>query len=157
MRRSTKKEFLKAVESGDLASLRTLLANGTDPNFKTSYGESPLVRALHRRHEDVAMLLLDSGADPGAVSRDGASPLFWAARYGYLRIVARLLELGANVHAAREGPVTPLAIAVSNGHVNIVRLLLANGADPERSYLGKHLTHFAHTAEMHDALTGRRS
>ncbi|MFN0134891.1 MAG: ankyrin repeat domain-containing protein [Phycisphaerae bacterium] len=150
-------ELIKAVEAGDIASLRSLLDEGADPNFKTSYGETPLFLAINRHHDDVAMLLLDAGADANATADDGATPLFWAARHGRVNMVARLLEWSANVHASRDGVVPPLAIAVTNGHTEVVRLLLRNGADPDRSYLGQHLTHFARSPQMHRELTLSRS
>lgn len=159
VRRSVKKEFLKAVESNDIAALRRILADGADPNFLTRYGETPLFVALNRGHEDTAMALLDAGADPGVVSNNGTTPLFWAARHGYLRVVERLLQLGVDVHAARDGDVPPLAMAVSCNHAEVVRLLVAHGADFNRPYLGLHLKNIAADDAMRRALrcvTSRR-
>jgi ankyrin repeat protein len=150
VQRSKKKLLLKAVESGDARRLRGLLTQGADPNFRTRYGETPLMVALHRSQTEAALILLEARADVTARARDGATALFWAARYGNLAVMQRLLAAGADVSAAREyRDCTPLAVAVSNGHV---RMLIAAGADPEQRYLGERLTYFARSDDMRRAL-----
>jgi ankyrin repeat protein len=156
MQRSLKKAFLKAVEGSDLRRLRNLLDQGADPNFQSSFGETPLTVAIHRGQIESAILLLDAGANVRIQSRDGATALFWAARYGQLEIVERLLAAGADVHAAREHRGnTPLARAVSDGHAAVAQKLIEHGADPDQSYLGEKLTCFAKDDEMRRILLRR--
>ena len=89
----------RAAESGNLASLETMLACGFAPESKDKDGVTPLQRAAYGGHPEAVRELLQYGADVNAT--DGmfaASPLIWAvegrrhARPGSDHVeVARLL------------------------------------------------------------------
>ena len=119
-----------AARVGDLESVKLLLDAGVDINIETQphegvsragAGYTPLLIAVLRAQEDVAMYLLDHGADPN-IDATGMTPLHWASTswegyasnpvYGFidpmsgipdrdakLRIVRALLAHGADVNA----------------------------------------------------------
>src|SRR5262245_42243960 len=104
-----------AAESGDAASIRTLLARGADPNGKDTHGLTPLVRAARRGHYSAAEALLDGGADPNLFdsiwTRPGWSPLMNAVHKSQPRIVRLLIDRGADVNARTTDGTTPLALS----------------------------------------------
>src|SRR5713226_2122007 len=55
-------DLLAAARKGDLASLKSLLANGAALETKTPYGQTPLYLAAMNGHQEVVDFLLDKGA-----------------------------------------------------------------------------------------------
>jgi len=96
-----------AASSGELATVRTLLARGALVDLgqnarKTN--QSPLTAACELGHLEVARCLLDHGADPNArtdVNRFGGqrlwTPLMEAAKSGRQELIELLLERGAEL------------------------------------------------------------
>ena len=101
----------------DIASLKTLLAAGADPNLEDG---STHLCALHytaiQGRIDEAVLLVTAGADVNAKgSLSGKSPLHYAmnyyARSGAPEIVQFLIDNGADVNAKDNNGMTPLQYA----------------------------------------------
>jgi hypothetical protein len=94
-----------AARAGDVATIRSLIAQGADPNEAAGQNNwSPLLHAIHKGQIRSVEALLDGGADINRLSGDGVTPLMMAAGYGYTDIVQLLLKRGANPRIAdREG------------------------------------------------------
>src|SRR5688500_2590820 len=89
-----------AAEDGDAASVARLLAAGTTADARLTHdGETPLMRAAARGHEEVARVLLDAGADASAQRGDGFTPLILAVFFGHEGVVRLLVGRGADAHA----------------------------------------------------------
>jgi ankyrin repeat protein len=96
--------FFEASANGDVAALRTLLAN--NPNLARvanpaapHEGWTGLHSAAKGGHADAAGVLLDHGADPNArEAGDNTYPLHWAAAHGHVPTVRALLDAGGDVH-----------------------------------------------------------
>ena len=90
--------FFAACESGDVATLRQLLAH--DPNLvheRNARGGTGLHLAV--AHLEAVRLLLEYGADPNARERgDNAYPLHFAGGAGGIEVVRALLDAGGDVH-----------------------------------------------------------
>jgi ankyrin repeat protein len=71
-----------AARSGDLESVKVLLAAGAHVNEGTPEDGTPLVLAIASGHEAVARYLLDHGADPNAKDGYGITALHWALQDG---------------------------------------------------------------------------
>ena len=56
-------------------SAATTLARGANPNARTTYGDTPLHRAVLHMHVQSVRLLLDAGADPNSSDHHGETPL----------------------------------------------------------------------------------
>ena len=123
--------LFRAITTGDVTGVRTLLNEGADPNECYGEDEEPalLVAAIEGRYE-ISSALLSAGAHADAADCEGYTPLMGAVCANNLPIVNLLLTAGATPSAtcARSGS-TPLHDAAAGNHLAIVRALLAAGAD----------------------------
>lgn len=89
-----------AAGEGDAAAVARLLAAGASADARLAPGgETPLMRAAARGHEDVARVLLGAGADASAQRADGFTPLILAVFFGHEGVVRLLVEHGADARA----------------------------------------------------------
>jgi len=68
-------EINDAAQSGDLATVEQLLAQGADVNSTANGGATPLHWAAGNDHKEMAELLLAHGADVNARDNFGQTPL----------------------------------------------------------------------------------
>ena len=120
-----------AARSGDLAALRSLLAQGEDANAAHGDGMSALHWAAERGDAGMTEALVHAGATVEAVTRIGQyTPLHVATTAGQASVVELLLEFGADAMAATStSGVTPLHLAAASGSVAAISALLDHGAD----------------------------
>lgn len=121
--------LISAADTGDVAAVARLVAEGADVNVRIRGDGTALIRAA--AHGDLAVVdeLIRLGADVNRASRGDGNPLIAAASAGHQDVVERLLEAGADVDAIVPGDETALINAARHGHLEIVRLLVAKGAD----------------------------
>src|SRR6185436_4000979 len=100
--------FLRAALSGDVATMRLLLAHGADPNLPTQAGTTPLMAA--------------SGVNWVVAQTYTESP------QSQLAAIQLCLDHGADVNAANSMGLTALLGAANRGANDIIRSLVANGA-----------------------------
>ena len=124
--------FLDAVETGDLATVRNLLADDPglvsiqDNRKKGSFGP-PLHLAIRQGHADIVEFLLSKGANPNERYVNGLGPLHEAAREGNPDSVKMLVKYGADVNSRKDGfSHPPLCFATSR---EATEALIAAGAD----------------------------
>jgi ankyrin repeat protein len=75
-------ELIQAVRATQLERVRELLADGVDPNVRSSGGRTALHAAAEEGILEAAQLLIDAGASIEARNFSGDTPLHCAARYG---------------------------------------------------------------------------
>jgi ankyrin repeat protein len=117
-----------AAERGDLAAVRSLIAQGIDVNATRVDGTAALHAAVHADHLEIADLLLRSGANAGARDRYGVTPLSLACVNGNAEMIRRLLEAGVDPDSTDPGGETALMCAARTGAVAALRLLIERGA-----------------------------
>lgn len=118
-----------AIQQNDVATVRTMLAEGASVNGPLDGGgKPPLVSAAELGHTEIVRLLLERGARIEAVDKDGDTALANAAWKGHAETVRLLLQNGANVNSASAFRNTPLLLAVRRSS-QTSRLLIENGAD----------------------------
>ncbi|MCG8915791.1 ankyrin repeat domain-containing protein [Actinokineospora sp. PR83] len=134
-------EVITAIHSGDLTTLRRLLADHPDlaRTRLIRHGGRTLLHVATDwpgHHPDVAATiasLVAAGADPNAPcsAEHPETPLHWAASSGDLDAIDALLDAGADINAP--GAViaggTPMADATAFGNWAAARRLLDRGAD----------------------------
>lgn len=158
------KLFHDRVKSGDLASVRTMLAE--DPSLldqRNEGGQPAFLLASYYQQSEVAAYLLSLNpqldiylsavaGDVGAVlaaldgdgalleshSSDGWTPLHLAAFFGRVEVAEALLARGANVDARSTNNMrnTPIHAAAAGGKTQMIRFLLEHGADVNATQAG---------------------
>ncbi|WP_298829407.1 ankyrin repeat domain-containing protein [uncultured Piscinibacter sp.] len=118
--------FFQAVIRDDIGTLRSLLAQGMDPNSRDPKGYPALALAVRRESPRAfAMLLAHPDTDVNALNSAGESALMLAAIAGDLETCDRLLARGANV---QQPGWSPIHYAASGPGTKIVERLLDRGA-----------------------------
>jgi hypothetical protein len=113
-----------AAEEGDAAEVARLIASGANAEERaTRGGETPLMRAAARGHEEVVRVLLDVGADACARRADGFTPLILAVFFGHEAVVRLLVERGADPSARTSLGTTAARWAEARGFASIARVL----------------------------------
>ena len=85
-----------AARSGNLETIKKLVAAGVDVNSKTKYDATALAYACDKGHVDVVSYLLEQGAEVNTTdSFYDATPINWASMNEHAEIVGLLLENGA--------------------------------------------------------------
>ncbi len=106
------KLIIKAAKSGDLGTLKSLLAQDVSLlNARDSDGSTPLHCATWKGHPFVVATLLEAGADVNAVNQNehwGTTPLHAAAHANQAAIAQMLLDHGADLKAKDMEGRTPM-------------------------------------------------
>lgn len=112
-----------------MQSATLLINHNADVNAKSTFGETPLSKAISHNGEEIIKLLLDKGADIEQTIHD-ESLLHLAASKGFVNIVELLLHhLGIEVTSENNQGWTALHRAVENCNLKATELLLNRGAD----------------------------
>lgn len=121
----------------DAASVRLLLAQGAEPNWRMpGVGSTPLIAAAGAGCHRVVAALLEAASDVNLSNRSGATAVYAACERGHRLCLKTLLTASPDVEFATHDGATPLGAAASNGDEQMVRLLLDAGADPQAQHSG---------------------
>lgn len=104
----------EAARHGRLAAVRSLLADGLEPDARISdEADTALVLAVRRGHVPVVRALLEAGADPNRRDLDGLTPLMRAVIDGSdaESTVRQLVALGADLYAEHLSGLTAVDLA----------------------------------------------
>jgi ankyrin repeat protein len=152
-----KSQFFKSIKAGNVAAVKTLLAEGMNPNTFKLLHDSPLNEACGLGNLEMAKVLIEAGADihNGALNQAtqrghvelikfliqlGADPnklvagltsLHVAAMFKQLESLDVLLQSGARINERGLHGRTPIYWAATEGSVARLRKLLSAGADPD--------------------------
>lgn len=137
--RSAETPLARAVEQGDVAAIKGLVARGEDVNARDG-GYTPLMSAARAGSVEVVNALLDAKADPNLrdCAVNGWTALIHAIHKNRNETARALVERGADVNARAGGcaerqikqGMTPLMYAAMYDNAEMVKFLLARGADP---------------------------
>jgi ankyrin repeat protein len=127
MRDPRVKALLVAAETGDAASVSSLLADKVDFRAGDEWGNTPLAKATLGGHVEAVRLLLEAGADPDGELDAECTPLMVASKAA---IAELLIRSGADPNRLIDG-CTPLNAAVHRNSHEVAAMLLAAGAKPD--------------------------
>jgi len=139
--------LMTASRTGNLETMRMLLAHGADPNAQERwFGETALMWAASQNHADAVRMLLEAGAKPDLAGKKmefprkvggqttlpvGAmTPLMYAARSGALESARAIVDGGAKLDAQDPDGTTATILAIINGHYDVAAMLVEQGANP---------------------------
>jgi uncharacterized protein len=121
-------DIFRAIDSGDLQGVRSLLRSGGDPNTVNDDGRSALMHACRKGRPAVAQALLDAGAAIDSQSPVGETVILNAAWSGNQEVLEKVLA-----HSPGNGGVTtawglsPLGIALQRRDRTTITALLDAG------------------------------
>jgi len=132
---SGKTDLIYAVEKGNTARVRELIAEGTEVNARGPNGSTALEYAVRRfrGQEEMVEALIAAGADVNLANESGETALMLAGFAG-ITLVELLLAAGAEVNARAKDGRTPLihaaqAVGARLGSIEIVKALIRAKAD----------------------------
>ena len=123
-------KLMVATASGDVGTVKELLAKRALVNTKSTHGSTALMVAAAGGHDAIVKLLLARGARVDDSTRHGYRALMLAAYYGHASTAELLLNSKARVNAVDSDRHTALLYAVSGGHEAVVKALLKADASP---------------------------
>ena len=122
----------RAAAQGSVATVRTLLDAGADPNASSPLGITPLAAAARNDRIDVIDLLIDRGADPHRGSGvNGWTPLLHALHKNRIGAARRLMQTFTAPSAELD---EALYMASGYAQTEAAQALLGLGADPRRTH-----------------------
>jgi len=140
--------LMESISTNLLTDINTnvfsyLLANGSNPNYQTKYGETPLMILVEKNLDDTVFArisdLFDHGAKVDIESVSGHTALDYAISTDHInpsaaesshKIMSYLIHTkGANVNHKNKAGETPLMLAAKLCEEDKVKLLLSSGAD----------------------------
>ncbi|MDZ4769392.1 MAG: ankyrin repeat domain-containing protein [Chloroflexota bacterium] len=123
--------LMKAVEAGDAARVKALIAAGESVNVANASGDYPLVMAAYLGHSAIVGMLLDAGADLTVTDPGMKATALHAASYAGRHDAAALL-VRAGIAVDQQGPYngyTALHDAIWQNNIDVARMLIEAGAD----------------------------
>ena len=103
------------------AVAKRLVALGSSPGARTSYGLTSLHLAAHHGNRPEAVPLVEylltlADIDPNTMDNNGKTAMHWAAESGAALVIARLIEAGADPDIQWQGK-TAKELAIEEGHL----------------------------------------
>jgi uncharacterized protein len=120
--------IVAAAKSGDVRTLKALIARKADVNAPAPDTSSALHWAVQNENLEMVNLLLTAGAKVDVATRYKVTPLSIAASNGNAAIIERLIKAGADPNSTSVDSQTVLMTAALNGKLDALRMLLKNGA-----------------------------
>lgn len=111
-----------AAGDGDLRMVKLLLANGANING-SHMGLTPLVSAILRNHDEVALHLMRAGADIEFRDNGGRTPLLFASENGALKVAKKLVERGVDLSIRDPDGLNAIQLAEQAGDRKMTALL----------------------------------
>ena len=126
-----------AARRGDIETVRSLLAAGTDPNILNNAGSSALYYAAKRGDINIVDYLLTHGAKINPRNNYQCTPLNYmftepSVRPPDLTCLERLITAGAEIDAQDYQGATPVMYAAQYGLTAVMKLLLEKNANTNK-------------------------
>ena len=117
-----------ACASGYLSMVKLLLQSGSHVDAQDRGGRTPLMFAVDRGHDEVALQLIRAGASLTAKNKLQQTALYYGSKGGGLSVVRTLIEAGASINEQDWNGTTPLMFAADGGHDCALHELIGSGA-----------------------------
>lgn len=118
--------LIAAAESGDCASLSTLIESEIELNAVDSRGRTAVMAATHTNQVEAVKLLIDAGADINIQDNMHDNPFLYSGAEGLLEILRLCIAAGPDYSRVNRYGGNPLIPACHHGHPECVLELLEN-------------------------------
>ncbi|MEM8544962.1 MAG: ankyrin repeat domain-containing protein [Cyanobacteria bacterium P01_H01_bin.119] len=123
-------QLIAATLEGDVATVRSLLDAGTDPDG-VYHTNTALIYAARDGHTEIAIALIEAGAEVNWIDGEGVTPLILAAFKGHVEIAERLLSHGADTTVVDQWGRTALDYALRRGEADAIAQLIQASQSPD--------------------------
>jgi ankyrin repeat protein len=132
-----KREWMQAIEQGDLVAVRALAAEPGVLDSLDRYGQTAVMRAAKAGSSDVVALLVELGANLDHVAKFNLSAIMLAVIWNHPEIVRILRDGGADLNLRGSGAPgfhdkTALDLALAAGRDQIATILGDAGYPDDR-------------------------
>jgi beta-lactamase regulating signal transducer with metallopeptidase domain len=127
--RSAGARLVEALQGGDVAEARQLIAAGADVNHWIPGDGTPLIMAARLDDLDMARDLIEAGADVNQAAHGEGNALIVASQHGNVEMARLFVQTGADVNAIVPADETPLINAAQHNRIEMARYLINHGAD----------------------------
>jgi ankyrin repeat protein len=143
-----------AVGSGDLETVKLLIAHGADVNLNDGDNESALMLTMESRNEQTGLLIMEelhkAGMDPNANAlyhhlqrTRGGTALHYAVRAGWKRAIDKLVEYKIDLNIKDPDGLTALDYAMARGYIPFLQM-----RQPPRKDIAEQLRKAGATVEL---------
>ncbi len=143
-----------AVGSGDIETVKQLIAHGADVNLNDADNESALMLAMQSRNEQTALLIMDelkkAGMEPNSNAlyhhlqrTRGGTALHYAVRAGWKRAIDKLVSFGIDLNLKDPDGLTALDYAMARGYIPFLQM-----RQPARKDIAEQLRKAGATVEL---------
>ena len=126
------KDWERAIHSGDVGWVRSLIEHGLEINSKDRHGQTGLMLAAMKGHTEIVRLLVENKAELNHTAKYHLSALMLAVINNHIEIVSLLAQAGADPSIGGTGApgfagLTALELAERAGYVEIAAILRGSG------------------------------
>jgi len=125
---SLSENIARAARQDDVAQVRLLVANDSNPNQTDEESRTGMHYAAMNGNLTIIAILIKASAKLDVKDKLGNTPLHLAADRNQIEAARLLLDVGAPVDAENKNGMTPLMMAANRGNIDVVLALLAKGA-----------------------------
>ena len=122
------KDLVKAIQNGELKTVKELVSKGANVNNRDEKGLTPLFYAIRNQHLDIVKYLVSKNADVYAkTEKTKITPLVYAIAEGNLDIVKYLFGKFGNLNSEIINNWQPIHCAVNAGRLDIINYFISKG------------------------------
>lgn len=141
--------IFNAIDAKNLNEIKRIISTKENVELKNAKRQTPLMYAVYREANEIAILLMEAGADVNAQDDILNSPFLYAGAEGNLQVVKKALQHGADFAVFNRYGGTALIPAAEKGHIEVVKLLVNTSGFPK-----DHVNKLGWTALMEAVVLG---
>ena len=143
------RDFIEAVEKGNVTKVKKLLQEGARPEMKDPNGKPAVLTAIEKGYDTIVRLFLKNGlnANIKLFKNKNLTLFVYAMHNTKYKCALEILKAGGSAdfnHRYKKGK-TALMLAIDDGNAALINLLITKNFDPDRT------DQFGNTALMYAA------
>ncbi len=145
-----------AIIFGYREAVEYLMARGADiQSIRERDGKTPLINAITRNREEIALVLIRSDAGIDIPDRNGIPPIYYAVKKGFLEATQEMLARKSDAHFKDASGRSLLQVASLYGFLDIVDILLRENIEVNAQDLNGHTALYYASKYGHERVARR--